>query len=272
MSIETNLKTEVKDFWDAQSCGEIYAKGQSPFQYYETHSKARYALEPYIMKFAKFQEGIDKNVLEIGVGMGADHIEWAKSNPKSLTGIDLTPRAVEHTLNRLKIYNLHSNVLADDAEKLPFTDNAFDLVYSWGVLHHSPDTQKAVDEVYRVLRPNGIARIMIYHKHSLTGYMLWLRYGLFAGRPFRKLNEIYANHLESPGTKAYSIGEAHHLFRAFSVRNIQSQLCFGDLLKGEVGQRHGGLLLTIAKSIYPRWLFKRIFKLHGLDLLIEAKK
>ena len=204
--------------------------------------------------------------------MGADHIEWAKSQPRSLTGIDLSPRAIEHTRKRLKIYGFKSEVGEGDAEKLPFHDAKFDLVYSWGVLHHSPNTSEAINEVYRVLRPNGIARIMIYHKYSLTGYMLWARYGLLSGRPFQSLGDIYANHLESPGTKAYSTQEASVMLGRFALVSIQTQLSFGDLLEGAVGQRHSGILLTLAKNLWPRWLLKRACKKHGLALFIEARK
>ena len=216
MAGENQLKKKVKDFWEEGSCGEIYASGESELEYYEAHRNARYKLEPYIPEFAKFSEGYNKDILEIGVGMGADHIEWAKSSPHSLTGIDLTSRAVEHTQNRLRVYHLHSDVKVGDAEQLPFNNETFDIVYSWGVLHHSPDTGKAIDEVYRVLRKGGVARIMIYHKYSMIGYLLWTRYALLKGKPFQSLTDIYAQHLESPGTKAYSLNEARELFKKFT--------------------------------------------------------
>jgi ubiquinone/menaquinone biosynthesis C-methylase UbiE len=204
--------------------------------------------------------------------MGADHAQWAKSTTKSLSGIDLTPRAVQHTVERLAKYGLKSDVQVGDAEKLHFADDSFDLIYSWGVLHHSPNTQQAFEEVLRILRPGGVARIMIYHKYSLTGYMLWLRYGLLTGNLNLSLTDIYARYLESPGTKAYTVNEVKRLCSGFSEVSVNPQLGFGDLLEGEVGQRHRGGLLTLAKLIWPRWLFKRLFKKHGLYLLIEARK
>jgi ubiquinone/menaquinone biosynthesis C-methylase UbiE len=272
VSEQADLKAQVRDFWDEKSCGEVYATGDSARDGYEAQSRARRELEPYIAEFARFDEGRGLDVLEIGVGMGADHVEWAKARPRSLTGIDLTPRAVEHTRTRLGIYGLASDLRVADAERLPFADDSFDLIYSWGVLHHSPQTARAVDEVRRVLRPGGRARIMIYHTYSLTGYMLWVRYALLAGRPFRSLSEIYRDHLESPGTKAYSTSEARAMFASFSRVDVRTQLCFGDLLQGSVGQRHGGTLLTVAKALWPRWLLRRVFSTHGLDLLIEAVK
>ena len=126
--------------------------------------------------------------------------------------------------------------------------------------------------MFRVLRPNGTARIMIYHKYSLIGWMLWARYGLLVGRPFRSLNDVFANHLESPGTKAYTKEDARVMFGKFSQVTVRTQVSFGDLLQGAVGQRHRRMLLTVGKYLWPRWLLKRIFRNHGLYLLIEAKK
>ncbi len=265
-------KSQLKKFWNEKSCGEIYADGHTEKEYYESESKNRYKLEPYIPSFAKFFEGHNKDILEIGVGMGTDHSQWAKSKPRSLTGIDLTPRAVEHTQKRFTLLGLNSNLKVADAEQLPFNDNSFDLIYSWGVLHHTPNTPQAIKEIFRLLRPGGKARIMIYHKYSLTGYMLWIRYGLLTARPFRSLKDIYFNHLESPGTKAYSIDEARDMFSQFSKVSIKSQLSFGDLLEGSVGQKHRGILLSMAKKLWPKRILRTLFKNHGLMLLIEAQK
>lgn len=269
---DINLKSEVRAFWDAGSCGEVYATGDIEKASYEKQGSSRYELEPYIHDFAKFYEGHNKDVLEIGLGMGADHIEWARSKPHSLTGIDLTTKSIEHTQKRLGLFNFESSIEVGDAENLKFEKNSFDIVYSYGVLHHSPNTPEAFKEAYRVLRPNGIGRFMIYHTKSLTGYMLWLRYGLCSGRPTRSLRDIYAEHLESPGTKAYSVSEAKELCSMYSEVTVKIQLSLGDLLEGEVGQRHKGFLLTVAKKVWPRWLIRRLFQNHGLFLLIEAKK
>jgi SAM-dependent methyltransferase len=265
-------KAAVQEFWNRASCGEVYAQGDSLRAQLEAQARSRYELEPYIPEFARFEEGTGRDVLEIGVGMGADHLEWARSKPRSLSGVDLTPRAVEHTSRRLGLYGLTSRLEVSDAENLPFPTGAFDLVYSWGVLHHSPDTRKAIGEVCRVLRPGGRARVMIYHKYAMVGYMLWLRYGLLAGRPGRSLSDIYAEHLESPGTKAYTREEAREMFGGFSRVDVAVRLCFGDLLQGEVGQRHQNLLLRAAKAIWPRWLIRHLLPQHGLALTIEATK
>lgn len=269
---DPQLKSQVRDYWDRASCGEVYAVGDDTRRQYETHAETRYRLEPYIREFARFHEGRDKDVLEIGVGMGADHLEWAKSGPRSLTGVDLTPRAIEHTQKRCEVFGFQSNLRTDDAENLSFPDNSFDVVFSWGVLHHSPNTPKAFEEVRRVLRPGGVARIMIYHYYGMVGYMLWARYALMRGKPFRSLADVYAHHLESPGTKSYTVAEARRMTKAFSKADIRVMLSFGDLLQGEVGQRHRGVLLSTAKALWPRWFIRTFMKNHGHQLLIEVTK
>jgi len=272
MQTDPTLKDSVHDFWNEKSCGEVYASGSVLREQLESQARERYALEPWIHPFADYPSGAGKDVLEIGVGMGADHLEWAKVHPRSLTGIDLTDRAIGFTADRLNLYSLHSDLRVADAESLPFPDKSFDIVYSYGVLHHSPDTARAIQEVHRVLRPGGTAKIMIYHSRSLVGYMLWLRYGLLAFQPFRSLRDIYAHHLESPGTKAFSLSEARSLFASFSSADLRISLGPGDLLEGAVGQRHRGLLLRAAKAVWPRWFIRRALKQHGLGMLITAAR
>jgi SAM-dependent methyltransferase len=262
---------QVHDFWNRASCGEdLYLAGQDRADY-DARAEERYRLEPFIPNFAQFESAKGQRVLEIGVGLGADHQRFSHAGA-DLYGIDLTERAVEHTRRRLALFGLQSNLSVGDAENLDFPDKTFDLVYSWGVLHHSPNTPKAIAEVHRILKCEGLARIMIYHKWSMVGFMLWLRYGLLVGKPWRSLRSIYAAHLESPGTKAYSMAEARHLFGAFRSVKIKTVLGHGDLLTSGVGQRHRGRALTIARMIWPRALIRACLPNAGLFMLIEARK
>jgi ubiquinone/menaquinone biosynthesis C-methylase UbiE len=265
------LKQEVKKFWNDASCGEsLYLAGQNKM-HYETQSTTRYELEPYILGFADFSHWAGKTVLEIGVGLGADHQKFAEAGA-DLYGIDLTERAVKHTSARLDLFNLPSQIAVGDAEQLQFPDNHFDLVYSWGVIHHSPNTRKAAQEIIRVLKPGGEFRVMVYNKYSMIGFMLWLRYALAAGRPWRSLQDIYASHLESPGTKAYSKAEAEQLFSGTAHITIETVLTHGDLLEGKAGQRHRGIILSLARFLWPRWLIKMLFPRSGLFMLIRGRK
>jgi SAM-dependent methyltransferase len=265
------IKENVKDFWEEASCGETqYLKGFGKEDYLN-HSKQRYELEPEILEFGEFHRFKGLKTLEIGVGLGADHQKLAEAGA-ILDGIDLTPRAISHTTRRLEFMGLNSNIKQADAENLPFENDSFDAVYSYGVIHHSPNTPKITDEIYRILSPGGFAKIMIYHKYSLVGYMLWIRYALMRFKPFTPLTEIYNKFLESPGTKAYTIEEAKQLFGKFTCISANSHQTHGDLLTSDAGQRHRGILLKIAKLIWPRWFFKTFMPTHGLSLLIEVKK
>ena len=266
------LKKDVHDFWQQESCGAVYTAGDTIGAQLQSQARRGYELEPYIPSFARFAEGRERRVLEIGVGVGADHLEWARHRPSSLTGIDVTRRALEHTRTRFALNGLPARLACADAEQLPFGDDSFELVYSWGVLHHSPDTERAISEVYRVLAPGGVARVMIYHHRSIVGALLWARFGLLRGRPFRSLTDVYANHLESPGTKAYSVEECRRLFRQFRRVTARPLLSFADLLEGHAGDRHGGRVMTLGRRFWPRWLIRRICPGYGLYLLVEASK
>ena len=107
-----------------------------------------------------------------------------------------------------------------DAERLPFEDSAFDIVYSYGVFHHTPDTEAALAEAHRVLKPGGELRTMIYHVPSWTGFTLWVRYGLLVGRPFISQKQAVFERLESPGTKAYTLEEAKALFTLAGLQEV----------------------------------------------------
>src|ERR1035441_3064076 len=127
------LKAQVQEFWNRSSCGEVYAVGDTFPQQLERQAQARYELEPNLRAFAKFPEGRGRDVLEIGVGMGADHLEWAKSGPRSLAGICRTGRAVELTAAGLSLSGFAPDVRVGDAGASPCGTNLLDFVFSYGI-------------------------------------------------------------------------------------------------------------------------------------------
>lgn len=264
-------KSLVREFWERGSCGEELYLADCDRRGYSDQLHERYRLEPFIARFADFASARAKRVLEIGVGLGADHQRFAEAG-SDLTGIDLTHRAVAHVKRRLALFDLESRLAVADAENLPFGEEEFDVVYSWGVIHHSPDTPRAIREIHRVLRAGGVAKIMIYHKWSFVGYMLWMRYALFRLKPWITLDRIYARHLESPGTKAYSAREARRMFRGFGAVEVRTVLTHADLLQSAAGQRHRGSLLSLARRMWPRSLIRFLAPGHGLFMLITATK
>jgi SAM-dependent methyltransferase len=258
-------KNEVRKFWNSDPCGTRYLEGKEGF---DAHARSRYALEPYILDFAKFQSARGVKVLEIGVGMGADYLEWLKAGADA-TGVDLSWASIERARRRCEFAGYQPELRVADAENLPFANNTFDVVYSYGVMHHSPDTAQCVREAWRVLKTGGQARIMVYHHPSLTGAMLWLRYGLLRGKSLR---QSVFDHLESPGTKTYTTAEARSLMRGF--RDVEMQLVFspGDLLLHQPSARFQSVFYRLIWSLYPRALARNLGRNWGLFLLITGTK
>jgi ubiquinone/menaquinone biosynthesis C-methylase UbiE len=225
------VKKEVKGYWEQEPCGSGVAHSTKyTKEYFDEIEEYRYSVEPFIPQFAQFTRQRGKKVLEVGVGAGTDHVQFARSGAE-LFGIDLTEAAIEMVHNRLEIEGLHSDLRRSDGEGLPFEDDSFDYVYSWGVIHHTPDTVKAAAEIYRVCKPGGKICVMIYNRHSLAAYKLWLRHGPMKMHPFRSISDVVYNHVESIGTKAYTADEARRLFYQFGDVSVTPVLTIYDTRK-----------------------------------------
>lgn len=261
----TAQKDDVRDFWNSDPCGTRYLGGKEDF---DAHARSRYSLEPHIIDFAQFQSSCGRRVLEIGVGMGADYLEWLKAGAVA-AGVDLSAASIERARQRCVLAGYQPDLRVADAESLPFDDDSFDVVYSYGVLHHSPDTAQCIREARRVLKPGGRVSIMVYGHPSITGAMLWLRYGLFEGKSLR---QSVFEHLESPGTKTYTQAEARSLMGGF--RNVEMRVVFsaGDLLLHQPSARFQSAFYRLVWKLYPRWLVRTFGKRWGLFLLINGTK
>ncbi|MBA3513309.1 MAG: class I SAM-dependent methyltransferase [Pyrinomonadaceae bacterium] len=161
-----HLKDKVRAFWQANPCGIKFANAAPGTRlFYELVEEHRYQKEWHIPEAAGFASAQGLKVLEIGCGLGTDGAQFAGAGAE-YTGIDLTDAAIELAQKRFELFNLPGKFQTADAEKLDFADNSFDLVYSHGVLHHTPDAERAVREIYRVLRPGGRVVVMLYHRDS----------------------------------------------------------------------------------------------------------
>jgi ubiquinone/menaquinone biosynthesis C-methylase UbiE len=215
------LKDRVSEYWQVAPCGTstVDAEPNTP-EFFAGVEQRRYELEPFIPGFAEFGRWQGKKVLEVGVGLGTDFVQFARGGAL-LSGIDLTEASIDAVRRRLALEGLEAELRVADAEELPFRSGEFDLVYSWGVLHHTPATERALAEVRRVLRPGGEARIMLYSRRSWVALGVWLRYGLLRGAPQRSPTQLLAQWMESPGTKAYTQAELDVLFAGFSEVRYQ---------------------------------------------------
>ena len=258
-------KEAVREFWNAEPCGARYLEQERDF---EAHRRARYELEPFIFDFAQFQSARGLRVLEVGVGMGADYLEWLKAGAQA-AGVDLSAASIEKARRRCEIAGLKPDLQVADAEQLPFPDSSFDVVYSYGVMHHSPGTQECVRQARRVLKPGGQARIMVYHHPSITGLMLWLRYGVLRGKSLR---QSVFDHLESPGTKSYTKAEARALMNGFEDVKMQIVFSPGDLLQHQPSARFQSGFYRFVWRLFPRALVRTFGRHWGLFLLITATR
>jgi len=253
-------KRAVQEFWNASPCGTAgVSRTEDAREFFEEIEKRRYELEPFIFEYAEFARWKGKRILEVGCGTGTDLLQFLRAGADA-RGIDMSSRSVALARKRLSLSGFNDGrVLLGDAENLPFPSNSFDLVYSWGVLHHTPDTAKAIAEVHRVMRPGGEIRIMLYHKWSLLSLQFYIRFGLLRARPFRSLDDIMATHQESPGTKVYTLVQLKDLFARFQNLNIQPILTPYDLQFGR-------------RRFLPTWIQRFIPNALGYFLVVRGQK
>lgn len=268
-SSDINYKEQIKKQWNNDPCGAITAKQYeigSP-KFYEAVENYRYNLySPWLKGEINFENYKNRFVLEIGGGLGTDHIQFAKAGAITFD-LDLAKEHLRLTKLRFDQAKLNGNFIYADAESICFKENSFDVVYSFGVLHHTPNTQKAIDEIYHVLKQNGVALIMLYHKHSFFyWFSLFFVKGIILGNLFKmNMEEILSRFVEYstsgalPLVKVYTKKQAKELFKKFS----QVEIKIRQLTQEDIP--------FIGKYIPKKFLYF-LSRLIGWNLFIRAKK
>ena len=164
----------VHDFWQSHINNEYYTGAErASDSYFNDIEARRYRTHYHLPELFESMDGTDQTLLEVGCGIGVDSIQLAKRGFR-VTAVDLT----ENALAVAKQFATRRGATVDfrlgNAEGLDFPDQSFDAVYSFGVLHHTPDIERSVAEVHRVLRPGGRAYVMLYHRNSLVNLMHWV--------------------------------------------------------------------------------------------------
>ncbi len=188
-----NGKERAKEVWSQTPAGSIFAQDLKPGtkEFFDATRRTRLEYEmPWLSEVFDFRSCSQKKVLEIGFGSGYDAYEFCKSGA-DYVGIDITPQNRERAASHLAFYDYKPRLLEADAESLPFADDSFDIVYSNGVLHHTPDIAKSFREASRVLRKNGEFWVIVYNRNSI----------------FYWLNLLLANHLLNFGFLKQSFRE-----------------------------------------------------------------
>jgi SAM-dependent methyltransferase len=172
------VKEESIRQWTEEPAGAALADryGRGTQEFFQEVERTRYQLYPWLLsEYLQPERWRGRRVLEVGVGLGTDHLQLARAGAQ-LAGVDLTPASIEYTRRLFDLHGYGSELRVADAESLPFDDSSFDRVYSFGVLHHTPDMDQAIREIHRVLRPNGSAVVALYNRHSY--FYVW-RYARF---------------------------------------------------------------------------------------------
>jgi SAM-dependent methyltransferase len=213
-------KEKAKKVWGSTPAGFVYGEGHElgTKEYFESVLAKRFGYEmPWLLELAPFEASRDRSVLEIGCGAGYDAWQFCR-NGANYTGIDLVPLNIERTTRHLAHYGFHPRIQEGDGENLAFPSGSFDIVFSNGVLHHTPDIRKSFKEVSRVLRAEGEFWVILYHKNSVFHWISLflfdhvLKFG-FLRRTFReRLSMIeYNTSGERPIVNVYTRGELRAL-------------------------------------------------------------
>jgi ubiquinone/menaquinone biosynthesis C-methylase UbiE len=220
--VESNLKSQVRQYWNEHPCGTQFTDLEwgAP-EFYQAVEADRYQRQPFMEEAVGFARYPGKRLLEIGCGLGTDLFQFARGGAK-VTGMDLTSSGPALARRRFELEGVPGSFLTGDAENLPFPDDSFDVVYSFGVLHHTPNTRRAFEEVRRVLRPGGEAVVMLYHSrssHLYVGYPLTMLARLRQGKSVMSRAEYFRIYdgEGNPLGKAYTRREAREFFSGFEI-------------------------------------------------------
>jgi ubiquinone/menaquinone biosynthesis C-methylase UbiE len=189
------------------------------------------------------------DVLEIGVGNGS-HAALLARHARSFTGIDLTDYAVTSTRERFRHFDLAGRIERMDAERMEFADESFDLIWTWGVIHHSSNTKRILQEMRRVLRLGGKATTMVYYRNLWNYYVAGgFFHGLLKGDLFRtrSLNQTVQRYTDGAIARYYSIPEWKELVSEFF--RVERVLVFGS--KPEILPIPGGRLKSQLLKLIP---------------------
>jgi SAM-dependent methyltransferase len=165
---------DVRSYWDRRPCNIRHSQlAIGTKEYFDEVEIRKYFVEPHIPGFAQFERWAGKRVLEIGCGIGTDAANFARAGA-DYTGIELSPASLALAERRFHIFGLKGTFHNCNAEQLSdFVDReSFDLVYSFGVIHHTPNQRAVIEQAREVIRPDGELRIMLYAKNSWKSIMI----------------------------------------------------------------------------------------------------
>jgi len=263
---------QARDYWNARPCNIRHS--QKPLgakEYFDEVEKRKYFVEPHIPIFAEFEKWLNKKVLEIGCGIGTDTINFAKAGAE-VTAVELSDRSLEITEQRAKVYGLRNiTFYLADAEELSSAVPAktYDLVYSFGVIHHSPHPEKIFEEIKKYCNQNTEIKVMLYSKWSWKTFWIILIYGHGKFWQTKKLIPKYSEaQTGSPVSYVYSFKDIKKLMKDYEITSMVKKHIFPYVI--EKYKKYEYEQIWCFKHM-PQFLFRWLEKRFGWHTLVTAK-
>ena len=225
----TTVIDQVRAYWNRRPCNVRHST--SPVgskEYFDEVEARKYFVEPHIPKFAEFERWRGKKVLEIGCGIGTDSINFARAGA-DVTVVDLSEESLALCKKRFEVFGLKANFYLGNAEQLGeiVPVEKYDLIYSFGVIHHTPHPERVFEQIKPYCMPTTELRVMLYTKWSWKVLWIIATYGKGA---FWRSDELVARFSEaqdgSPVTYYYSFDGVRKLMREYNVVNIRKDHIF----------------------------------------------
>lgn len=219
----------VRGFWDSRPCNLRHSPLEvGTREYFDAVEKRKYFVEPHILRFAEFKRWQDKKVLEIGCGIGTDTLNFARCGGR-VTAAELSSKSLGIARQRAKVYGLESRIqfYCGDAEELSsfVPIEPYDLIYSFGVIHHSPHPERIISQWRQYMHPGSIVKIMVYHTFSWKALWILLAYG--QGR-FWQFRDLVARYSEAqtgcPVTYTFTPRQVDRMLGRFGLKVTQMQV------------------------------------------------
>jgi 2-polyprenyl-3-methyl-5-hydroxy-6-metoxy-1,4-benzoquinol methylase len=224
----------VREFWDRRPCNVRHStKPSGTLGYFQEVERRKYFVEPHIPEFAQFSRWKGRRVLELGCGIGTDSVNFARAGAH-LTAVDLSERSLDVCRQRLKVYGLQAELHCGNIEDLGsfLTIQHFDLIYSFGVIHHTPNPEKVLAEIRKFCSPDTEVRVMLYSKWSWKVLWILLTYGHGAIWRLQDLVRTYSEaQTGCPVTYYYSFREIAQLFKGFHIHSIRKEHIFPYIIE-----------------------------------------
>ena len=260
---------EVKRFWEKHPLlSSSIPQPLGSKEFYEAFDCERERIEPLPIQrqVYDFKGAKNKTILDVGCGNG-----WVLSNffreGARCFGLDLTRKAIDLSEKRFKMIKGSGLFLVANAEELPFQDSFFDIVTAMGVLHHTPNIDKAIEEIYRVLKPGGKIVLMLYHKNSIL-YRLYmpvrLLYEVMKIKRFSLSIQDLVNKVDgkdNPLGKVYSRNDVKKMLSGFKHVKMMTHLVEAyeiPLIGRLIGKRGRGMLSTYFGWFLYSWGIKKV--------------